>query len=192
MFHAVRNTMLAAAGFGMLALGGNVALAADTIKIGVLYSMTGAGSVLGPKQAEAAQMAFDEANAGGGVNVGGKKMKIEVVQRDDETKPAVAISRATEMVRTGGVKIIQRVNVDPGIRHGNNQIGMTKAKRGQFGHLHRPIGQLVAHKVRSGDTKMDAPCRQLARNFSGRQQHQLDARDPGVQHRADGVAGEVR
>ena len=44
MFHAVRNTMLAAAGFGMLALGGNVALAADTIKIGVLYSMTGAGS----------------------------------------------------------------------------------------------------------------------------------------------------
>ena len=107
MFHAVRNTMLAAAGFGMLALGGNVALAADTIKIGVLYSMTGAGSVLGPKQAEAAQMAFDEANAGGGVNVGGKKMKIEVVQRDDETKPAVAISRATEMVRTGGVKIIQ-------------------------------------------------------------------------------------
>ncbi|MCL4680184.1 MAG: ABC transporter substrate-binding protein [Rhodocyclaceae bacterium] len=107
MIHAVRKTILAAAGFGMLALVGNVAHAADTIKIGVLYSMTGAGSVLGPKQAEAAQMAFDEANAGGGVNVGGKKMKIEVVQRDDETKPAVAISRATEMVRTGGVKIIQ-------------------------------------------------------------------------------------
>ncbi len=107
MNRALRKAVLAAASLGLLTLAGNAAYAADTVKIGILYSMTGAGSVLGTKQAEAAQMAFDEANAAGGVGVGGKKMKIEVVQRDDETKPAVAISRATEMVRTGDVKIIQ-------------------------------------------------------------------------------------
>jgi branched-chain amino acid transport system substrate-binding protein len=79
----------------------------DTVKIGLIYSVTGPGSVLGPKQAEAAKMAYEEANAAGGVNVGGKKLKIEIVEHDDETKPGVAIRRATEMVRTGGVKIIQ-------------------------------------------------------------------------------------
>lgn len=102
----IRTAHLAIAGFCLAALAATAAQA-ETVKIGVLYSMSGAGSVLGPKQAEAAQMAFDEVNAAGGVSVGGKKMKIEVVQRDDETKPAVAISRATEMARTGGVKIIQ-------------------------------------------------------------------------------------
>lgn len=80
--------------------------AADSVKIGVLYSITGPGSVLGPKQAEAAKMAFEEANAAGGVNIGGKKLKIEVIERDDETKPGVAIRRVTELVRTDGANIV--------------------------------------------------------------------------------------
>jgi branched-chain amino acid transport system substrate-binding protein len=91
----------------MLGFASGAALAADTVKIGVMYSITGPGSVLGPKQAEAAKMAFEEANAAGGVTIGGKKLKIEVVERDDETKPGVAIRRANELVRTEGVKIIQ-------------------------------------------------------------------------------------
>lgn len=91
----------------MLGFASGAALAADTVKIGVMYSITGPGSVLGPKQAEAAKMAYEEANAAGGVTIGGKKVKIEVVERDDETKPGVAIRRANELVRTEGVKIIQ-------------------------------------------------------------------------------------
>ena len=87
--------------------GPSAALAADKVKVGVMYSITGPGSVLGPKQAEVAKMAYEEANAAGGVTIGGKKMMIEVVERDDETKPGVAIRRATEMVRTQGIKIIQ-------------------------------------------------------------------------------------
>jgi len=98
---------IAAAVFGVALATFGTAHGADPVKIGLLYSMTGAGSVLGPKQAEAAQMAFDEVNAAGGVTVGGAKRKIEVIQRDDETKPAVAISRATELVRTNGVTIVQ-------------------------------------------------------------------------------------
>lgn len=93
--------------FAFSAMLGGAALAADTVKIGVMYSFTGAGSVLGPKQAEAAIMAYDEANAAGGVTIGGKKVKIEVIKRDDETKPGVAIRRANELVRTEGAKIIQ-------------------------------------------------------------------------------------
>jgi branched-chain amino acid transport system substrate-binding protein len=103
----VRIVALAAACASLMGLGVGTAAAADTVKIGVMYSITGPGSVLGPKQAEAAKMAYEEANAAGGVTIDGKKVKIEVVERDDETKPGVAIRRANELVRTEGVKIIQ-------------------------------------------------------------------------------------
>lgn len=102
-----RSIGLVGACLAVVAFAAGPVLAADTVKIGVMYSMTGPGSVLGPKQAEVAKMAYDEANAAGGVTIGGKKMKIEVVQRDDETKPGVAIRRATELVRSEGIKIIQ-------------------------------------------------------------------------------------
>ncbi len=101
----VTGLLVAFAAVACFGAGG--AMAADTVKIGVMYSITGPGSVLGPKQAEVAKMAYEEANAAGGVNIGGKKVKIEVIERDDETKPGVAIRRATELVRTEGVKIIQ-------------------------------------------------------------------------------------
>ena len=91
----------------MLSFVAGPAQAADTVKIGVMYSITGPGSVLGPKQAEAAKMAYEEANAAGGVTIGGKKVKLEIIERDDETKPGVAIRRANELVRTEGAKIIQ-------------------------------------------------------------------------------------
>jgi len=82
------------------------AMAADTFKIGVIYSLTGAGSSLGPIQAQGAKLAIKEVNDAGGINVGGKDYKIEVVERDDETKPDVAIRRVTEMVRDNDVKAV--------------------------------------------------------------------------------------
>ena len=68
------------------------ALAADTVKIGMLYSVTGAGSSLGPIQMQSAKLAVKEKNEAGGVKIGGKNYKIEVIERDDETKPDVAHS----------------------------------------------------------------------------------------------------
>ncbi len=81
-------------------------LAADTVKIGVMYSLTGPGSVLGVLQMEAAKLAIKEVNDAGGVNVGGKKMKLEGVFRDDETNPQVAIRRLKEMADDQGVKVL--------------------------------------------------------------------------------------
>lgn len=80
--------------------------AADTIKIGVIYSLTGAGSSLGPIQAQGAKLAIKEANDAGGITVGGKKYTIEVVERDDEGKPDVAIRRVTEMIRDSSLKAV--------------------------------------------------------------------------------------
>jgi len=91
--------------FGLIFLQAPV-FATDTIKIGMIYSMTGAGSVMGNIQKPSTQLAIDEINKAGGVKLGDKKYKIEVIHRDDETKPDVAIRRVTEMIRDHGVKVI--------------------------------------------------------------------------------------
>jgi branched-chain amino acid transport system substrate-binding protein len=95
---------------GCLALGLAVAaapaVAADTVKLGFLYSITGPGSSLGPIQMQTAKLAVKHVNAAGGVTIGGKKMKVEVVERDDETKPDVAIRRTTELVQDQKVNAV--------------------------------------------------------------------------------------
>ena len=78
------------------------------------------------------------------------------------------------------IQIVQRIHIDPGGRHGDDQIGMAKAQRRQFGHLHVPVCQLVADQVGPGHAQMDAPRRKFARNLAGRQPNQfrtLDAFD---------------
>jgi branched-chain amino acid transport system substrate-binding protein len=76
--------------------------AADTVKIGIMYSLTGPGAVLGKLQEEGAKLAIKDINDAGGVDIGGKKMLLEAIYRDDETKPEVAIGRLKEMVKDQG------------------------------------------------------------------------------------------
>ncbi|UCH22656.1 MAG: ABC transporter substrate-binding protein, partial [Deltaproteobacteria bacterium] len=91
---------------GFILLTSTPVSAADTIKIGMIYSMTGAGSVMGAMQKPSTMLAIDEINKAGGVKLGDKRYKIEVIHRDDETKPDVAIRRVNEMVMDHGVKVI--------------------------------------------------------------------------------------
>lgn len=78
----------------------------DELKIGVMYSLTGPGAVLGLLQQEAAQLAIADINAAGGVKVDGKMVKLRGVFRDDETKPDVAIRRFKEMTKDEGIKAL--------------------------------------------------------------------------------------
>lgn len=68
------------------------------VKVGVMFSMTGAGSAVGKVQLDGAKLAIKQANDIGGVTLGGKKVKVEPVIRDDETKPDVAARRMRELV----------------------------------------------------------------------------------------------
>jgi branched-chain amino acid transport system substrate-binding protein len=67
------------------------------VKIGVLYSVTGAGSAVGKVQLDGVKLAVKQFNDQGGVTLGGKKVKVEAVIRDDETKPDVAVRRFREL-----------------------------------------------------------------------------------------------
>jgi len=75
------------------------ATAADTIKLGLIYALTGPGSALGTKQMDAAKLAVKEINDQGGANFGGKRVKIDALYQDTETKPDAAIRKMKAMIR---------------------------------------------------------------------------------------------
>jgi branched-chain amino acid transport system substrate-binding protein len=60
--------------------------AADTIKIAITGPFTGGSAPMGASMRDGAKIAIAEINAAGGVQVGAKKMKFEVIERDDEAK----------------------------------------------------------------------------------------------------------
>ena len=62
------------------------AAAADTVKIAVTGPFTGGSAPMGASMRDGAKLAIAEINAAGGIDVGGKKLKIETIERDDEAK----------------------------------------------------------------------------------------------------------
>jgi urea transport system substrate-binding protein len=73
--------------------------AADTVKVGILQSLTGTMAISEVTVKNAEAMAIDEINASGGVM--GKK--IEAVVEDGASDPAIFAQKATKLVQEGGV-----------------------------------------------------------------------------------------
>jgi branched-chain amino acid transport system substrate-binding protein len=73
--------------------------AGDTIKIGVIASMSGPASTTGKDIWQSAELAADEINAAGGIPVkaAGKNLTIQLVQGDDES------------TREGGIKAVSKL-----------------------------------------------------------------------------------
>lgn len=61
-------------------------LAADTIKVGVLHSLSGTMAISETVLKDTVLMAIDEINAKG-VEIGGAKVKFELVPEDDQADP---------------------------------------------------------------------------------------------------------
>jgi len=83
----------------------SVAMAADTIKIGVAGAHSGDLASYGIPTAKAAQIVVDEINANGGLL--GKQ--IELILVDDICKPEVAVSSATKLVSKDVVFVIGHI-----------------------------------------------------------------------------------
>jgi len=78
------------------------ALAADTIKVGVLLPLTGAQAKFGEIEKRSYEMAAEEINAKGGV----KGMKIELLFEDDTGKPDVGRSAVEKLISREKVPVI--------------------------------------------------------------------------------------
>ena len=98
----------AAAALSFAAIGSLSAKAADVIKIGAPLALTGPLASEGKKQDVVWKMWLDKVNAAGGINVGGKKMKVELVKYDyqsDGQRAAQSIkctNRSTRRIETAG------------------------------------------------------------------------------------------
>ena len=70
----------------LLCLTSTQALAADTIKLALTGPYSGGSAPMGASTRDGSKLAIAEINAAGGIQVGAKKMKIEIIERDDEAK----------------------------------------------------------------------------------------------------------
>ena len=82
------------------------AAAQETLKIGALVTLSGPGAAWGQAMKNAAELAADKANATGGLEVGGKKYKVEIVPYDDKYQAGEAVTVANRLVFEDKVKFI--------------------------------------------------------------------------------------
>ena len=97
--------------YGLLLLGAFGLQAGDTVKIAITGPFTGGSAPMGGSARDGAKLAIAEINAAGGIQVGAKKMKIEVIERDDEAKNERGALIAQELAAMGDLSgVIGTVN----------------------------------------------------------------------------------
>ena len=99
------RSALAVLGIAALGFAANVN-AQDTIKVGVVLPLSGGAGPQGKNVVQAIQSMAALINEDGGVL--GKK--IEILARDDESTPAVGVSRATELIGQGVSVVLEGYN----------------------------------------------------------------------------------
>ncbi len=103
--------MLKLTGTLLLCLLAATASAADTVKIAITGPFSGGSAPMGVSMRDGAKLAISELNAAGGVEVGGKKLRIEVVERDDEAKNERGALIGQELASMAGLSgVIGSVN----------------------------------------------------------------------------------
>jgi branched-chain amino acid transport system substrate-binding protein len=81
-----------------LPLAAAVAQAAGGVRVGVIAEITGDMPAVGASCRNAAKMAADEVNAAGGLEVGGKKLKVEIVVEDNGGKADQSAAAAQKLI----------------------------------------------------------------------------------------------
>jgi len=80
--------------------------AQETLTLGALVTLSGAGAAWGQGMKNAAELAADRVNATGGLEVAGKKYQVRVVAYDDKYQANEAVTAANRLVFEDKVKYI--------------------------------------------------------------------------------------
>jgi len=89
----VLATILSIIGLALAGCGGP-----SVIKIGVIAEITGSIPAVGTSCRNAATLAAEEINSSGGISVGAKKYKVELIIKDSAGKPEQAAAMAKELI----------------------------------------------------------------------------------------------
>ncbi|EHK66360.1 ABC transporter substrate-binding protein [Achromobacter arsenitoxydans] len=80
--------------------------AQETLKLGALVTLSGAGAAWGQGMKNAAEVAADQVNEAGGLEVGGKKYRVQVVAYDDKYQANEAVTVANRLVFEDKVRYV--------------------------------------------------------------------------------------
>ncbi|NVJ53005.1 MAG: ABC transporter substrate-binding protein [Campylobacteraceae bacterium] len=86
-------------------------LAQDSIKIGFVGTLSGANAAWGTSNVRSMETSADIYNKNGGVEIGGKKYKVEIVPFDDAFDPKIAVAGMEKMAQEG-IKYVVGPNDD--------------------------------------------------------------------------------
>jgi len=103
MLRLTRRIVLGAAAVSLVAA---PAMAQETLKIGAIGSLSGGGTAWGLAIKRGAEIAVDEVNAAGGLKVGDKTFKVELVMYDDQYTGQGGKTAAERLVYQDKVKYI--------------------------------------------------------------------------------------
>jgi branched-chain amino acid transport system substrate-binding protein len=84
--------------------------ATDVLKIGHVAPLTGGIAHLGKDNENGARMAVEEINAAGGLTVGDKTYKLDLVAEDDKADPKEGTLAAQKIVDSGAVAVVGHLN----------------------------------------------------------------------------------
>jgi branched-chain amino acid transport system substrate-binding protein len=82
----------------LLMAGVQVAQAQEVLKLGVHVTLSGPGATWGLAMKNSAELVVDKVNAAGGLEVGGKKYKVEMVAYDDKYQAGESVTVANRLV----------------------------------------------------------------------------------------------
>src|SRR5256712_9686109 len=88
------------------AVGTGPAGAADVIKFGIWTPLSGPAAPWGIPHKQATELVFDEINGQAGLEVGGKKYRLEVVAYDHKYVIAEGVATVNRLIAKDGVKYI--------------------------------------------------------------------------------------
>ena len=84
--------------------------AAQTLRIGVAAPLSGEIEHLGQGIVRGARLAVDEINAAGGIRLGKRRVKLELIVADDKADPRTAVEVARRLVADGAVAVVGHLN----------------------------------------------------------------------------------
>jgi hypothetical protein len=98
--------------------------AADSIKLAITGPFCGGFAPMGTSMRDGAKLAINEINADGGITVGGKKLKFEVIERDDEAKNDRGALIAQELASTDDLSGVKDLSIFRFATHDGFQAAM--------------------------------------------------------------------
>lgn len=101
-----RKTLFVAASLLASILLAIPALADDAVRIGAIFSLTGPAAATAKLQKNATELAVKDVNEAGGISVAGKKVKLEVVFADDQSKADTATAAFEDLVKKRGITAV--------------------------------------------------------------------------------------